>query len=234
MNISDNTFKSIYIIVFVFLFIALKNSIFFSGYEKMLASAVLGAVGALSGYGLYILVHRGSTELKYITLIVSFFFMLVITFTKKNTVSENEIEEQIITQLVAATRPQMDSLDSVTKVKINEILHSPVDTNFFSSKNLTSAQRRKFITCEICGYKGVLLDSSRCYYCYSDIFDTVLYKPAEKAQWIKKEQLSFFSIDTITDKIEFYAPKVDDGFKKDPLWKPSVTEPEVRKYSLGQ
>ena len=50
----------------------------------------------------------------------------------------------------------------------------------------------------------------------------------DKQEWLKEEQLFWFTIDSLTEKIDFYNPAIDEGFVKDKNWRPMITEQEIK------
>jgi hypothetical protein len=103
----------------------------------------------------------------------------------------------------------------------------PFNPNDLKPPKLSEAEYKRLITCEVCGYKAVCPDSTYCYNCRSEIFDTTFYSKSEKLEWLKNEQLIWFTPMTPEEKISLYGPKIEDGFIKDSLWKPAITEKDV-------
>ena len=121
--------------------------------------------------------------------------------------------------------------DSITKTVLADIKKHPVDTNNFNANRLNSKQLSKLITCEICGYIAVLLDSGYCFHCFNSIFNSTAYKLNDKEKWVRDEQLNWFELYDKNEKVNFYGPKIESGFKKDIHWKPIITEKEVKTFS---
>jgi hypothetical protein len=88
----------------------------------------------------------------------------------------------------------------------------------------------KLTTCEICGYSTLTSTDTKCDYCENAIWDeqkaTSEFK--SKQDWLKSEQLFWFSIDSLTENIDFYNPPIEEGFVKDENWKPSISEQDLR------
>lgn len=229
MKLAESTIQRVFVFLFCILFIGLKRLTFFAGYDRLLVSAVLGGAGAAFGFLLYKLVSERSPLLKFLVLVLAVIPLLFILpeFESKPVEKKISPEEFIMLQL----KETIDSIDSVTKAKIEENIHKPVDFIEVYAKDLTPLQRKNLLTCEICGYKALINDSASCSLCYGLVFDTTIYKETDHEQWLRDEQLLFFSVDSGTSKVDLYFPKTDHGFKKDPLWKPRVTEAEVIGYS---
>lgn len=85
-------------------------------------------------------------------------------------------------------------------------------------------------TCEICGYKAIDTTKKRCKYCGSLTWDEQkkIHGYDDEQQWLKEEQLFWFALDSLTEKVDFYKPTVDEGFVKDKNWRPLVTEKEIK------
>lgn len=86
-----------------------------------------------------------------------------------------------------------------------------------------------FLTCEICGYKGITSDKNECDY-YGNLTwneKKKIKNYEDKREWLKEEQLFWYSIDSLTQKIEFYNPLVDEGFEKDKNWKPIINQQDL-------
>lgn len=85
-------------------------------------------------------------------------------------------------------------------------------------------------TCEICGYKAVGKTKKQCEYCGSFPWDEQMKIKGydDKQEWLKEEQLFWFALDSLTDKIDFYNPQIDEGFVKDMNWRPLVTEQDIK------
>lgn len=85
-------------------------------------------------------------------------------------------------------------------------------------------------TCEICGYKAIRRTGNQCNYCggftWSEKKKIKGYD--NKTEWLKEEQLSWFSLDSFTGNENFYNPPIDEGYIKDKNWRPLVTEEEIK------
>jgi F0F1-type ATP synthase assembly protein I len=230
MKPSNDTIKTIYIIVFFILFTSFKNHDIFSGYNKLLIAGILGGIGAAFGFILYQLLNKKDIFFQCLILIaIAASALLLIPRSAKEKKKPEIISSH--NNIALDLKNKLDSIDSVTAKQIEEIKHRPIDTSRVYAWNLTSTQKKNLLTCDVCGYKALVKDSEYCFFCYSAVFDTSVYNPNEKKDWLKNEQLFFFSVDNIASKINFYTPKVENGFIKDPIWKPSVTEHEVKEYS---
>jgi ribosomal protein L37E len=118
---------------------------------------------------------------------------------------------------------------TITKtIALTAIIGLCISTIFITSY-LTKS---KLTTCEICGYKTLKSTDTECAYCGNKTWDIVksqkLTRFSEKKYWIIDEQISWFSIDSLTEKIDFYSPTIDEGFAKDKNWRPLVTEQEIK------
>lgn len=100
-------------------------------------------------------------------------------------------------------------------------------TTLFVITNLT---KPKLQTCEICGYKAIKLKETECQFCGNSNWETEKANNTYsiKEEWIKDEQLFWFHIDSLNEKINFFTPDNEDGFEKDKNWKPLITEQEIR------
>lgn len=85
-------------------------------------------------------------------------------------------------------------------------------------------------TCEICGYKAIGTKKKPCEYCGSLPWEEQkkIKGYDDKQEWLKEEQLFWFTIDSLTEKIDFYNPAIDEGFVKDKNWRPMITEQEIK------
>jgi ribosomal protein L37E len=84
-------------------------------------------------------------------------------------------------------------------------------------------------TCEICGYKAVGTTKKECEYCGSLSWDEQkkIIGYNDRQEWLRDEQLFWFSLDSLTQKVDFYNPIIDEGFEKDKDWKPIITVKEL-------
>lgn len=85
-------------------------------------------------------------------------------------------------------------------------------------------------TCEICGYIAVNPDSGYCLNCNNSILDSLTKNKFIKNSWLKRDQIYWFSSSVTSNKVDFYNPMNENGFKKDINWKPMVLEREVLDY----
>jgi transcription elongation factor Elf1/phage shock protein PspC (stress-responsive transcriptional regulator) len=111
-------------------------------------------------------------------------------------------------------------------VSLTALLGLGISTILFIS-NLTKPE---LTTCEICGYMTLKSTSTECDYCGNTTWDENKSKAefATKQDWIKSGQIFWFSIDSLSEKIDFYNPTIDEGFVKDKNWRPIVSEQEIR------
>lgn len=83
-------------------------------------------------------------------------------------------------------------------------------------------------SCEICGYDAIEITKNKCDYCENIPYDQKKIKGyKDKQEWLKEEQLFWFSLDSASQKVDFFNPAVDEGFIKDKNWKPSITQQEL-------
>lgn len=84
-------------------------------------------------------------------------------------------------------------------------------------------------TCEVCGFIAVFPDKSECDYCGSLTWDKQykLEPSISKKEWLKAEQLDWFSIDSLNQVIDFYESSPDQGFLKDNNWKPVISQEDL-------
>jgi hypothetical protein len=197
---------------------AYKDLAFFSGFNRMLTSVILGASGAGLGALVYQLVSKQTDLIKYLTACG----LCIVLITGAVLLPKNKPETNLEDKLTAI-------IDSAFKAKTDEIMHRPIDTNALKPPKLTPEQYAKLVTCEVCGYVALCPDSAYCYNCFNMKFDSKYID--DKHKWLRNEQSFWFSPDEKTNKVQFFDPKVENGFKKDPAWKPIVTEKEVRDYN---
>lgn len=93
----------------------------------------------------------------------------------------------------------------------------------------TKLNKPTLLTCEICGYKAIGKAKKQCEFCGSFPWDEQKKNKGydDKQEWLKEEQLFWFALDSLTEKIDFYDPTVVEGFEKDKNWRPSVTKEEI-------
>lgn len=90
-------------------------------------------------------------------------------------------------------------------------------------------------TCEVCGYKAIDKTKKECQYCGSLTWEeqNKIKGYNDKQEWLREEQLLWFwlSLDSLTPNIDFYNPRVSEGFSKDENWKPIITSAELIEYN---
>lgn len=214
MKTQQNNERMIFIVVFGVLSIFFNKLTFFEGMNRFLVSGTLGAIGGILGALAYELVAKSNNYVKYgflavcICAILGVFYLVDLSYKKE-----------------VVDAPSVPFED-----KVEELAKQPLDTNRFKTPVLTDDEREKLITCEICGYKAVNPDSVYCYNCFGSIFSLSGYSLTNKNKWLKEQQLIQFYPDEKTHKVNFFEPKIENGFRKDPSWKPSVSEQEVIEY----
>lgn len=94
-----------------------------------------------------------------------------------------------------------------------------------------SITKEQLPTCDICGYESVDSAKQTCHVCGNDTWKEVstLHTYNSKKKWIKEEQLFWFAIDNAKEKPNFYLPNKEEGYDKDPEWKPSISEKDLKK-----
>jgi hypothetical protein len=109
---------------------------------------------------------------------------------------------------------------------LTALLGLGISTILFAS----TLTKPELTTCEICGYMTLKSTSTECDYCGNTTWDENKGKTefATKQDWIKSGQIFWFSIDSLSEKIDFYNPSIDEGFVKDKNWRPIVSEQEIR------
>ena len=90
-------------------------------------------------------------------------------------------------------------------------------------------------TCEICGYIAIDKENTACDNCISDTWNAFDAKEEykNKEEWVKEEQLFWFSTDSFNDSL-FYTPYMVDSFIKDKNWKPSITADDIIEYEESE
>lgn len=164
----------------------------------------------------------------------------IITVTKENI--ETEIQwSEIIEIDLTKERDIIFKIDQKEKFKIeNEcegwfyLLKNIQERKIAVSKKLETYINKIFLNlspCEICGYFAV--KDVECFNCLVDKFEPDMLEEFEsKIEYIKEEQLDYFSIDKLDKKVVFYPEKNKfEVFKFNKNWKLLVTEAEVREYS---
>ncbi|MCG9880340.1 MAG: hypothetical protein MH472_07050 [Bacteroidia bacterium] len=93
----------------------------------------------------------------------------------------------------------------------------------------TKIKRSILQTCEICGYIAITSDKKECGYCGSLTWENQkkINGYDDKQEWLKDEQLLWFSLDSLTQPIDFYKPDLDEGFEKDKNWKPIINQQDL-------
>jgi len=115
-----------------------------------------------------------------------------------------------------------------TKIKtLSLVIFVFVLTGFVRITYLNSLP--KLLTCEICGYKAVLIESTECDHCGTKTWLVDKDKFNNKEVWLKEKQLDWFYLFD-ENELNYGRPKVDEGFEKDIKWKPVITKKEIREY----
>jgi hypothetical protein len=226
---NNDPFKNICIVAYCVLFANFTSLSFFHQYNEIITGAILGAAGALIGLFFYRLLEKRSNATRYIALVS---ILVATIFLLRQLSARNASKDS--PSLSVTSSDSVDFLgitDTSLKRKMYDIIHQPIDTSFVAmqANDLSSIQRRHLTTCEICGYIARERDSSYCYNCYAAVFDSSETNE-KKIDWIKNEQLFWFSMDE-KQPVDFYKPLYQSGFKKDLKWKPVVSEKDVLKYS---
>ncbi|MFM7853028.1 MAG: hypothetical protein ACKO96_14210 [Flammeovirgaceae bacterium] len=131
-----------------------------------------------------------------------------------------------IYRLVKAKTHWIKSIVIVTSIICISLLSIPIQS---FSKRLT------YDTCDICGFVSVDKQTHECQMCVSKEWDDKMMTGyTGKEQYIKEEQLFWFSTESSGEKVNFYLPEGErnkNKFPKDENWKPLVTDQEVIEYS---
>lgn len=212
MDQAKNLTGNMYVFVFAFAFLSLKKA-FIWDVNPFLLGGILCVLGGLLGHLVYRLVQNKVVYIKYGVPAV----MLVVIFGLSFLAKKHPDKPMNLVEYYQ---------NNVLKPDLDKAFNKAI-THPYKVPVLTDEQRKKLITCEICGYKALCPDSTYCYNCVCEVFDTSLYRPNEKLDWLKNEQSKYFMMDSVGQKVNFYEPKIQDGFKKDPKWKPVITEQEA-------
>jgi hypothetical protein len=131
-----------------------------------------------------------------------------------------------IYRLVKAKTHWIKSIVIVISIICISLLSIPIQS---FSKRLT------YDTCDICGFVSVDKQTHDCQMCVSKEWDDKMMTGyTDKEQYIKEEQLFWFSTESSGEKVNFYLPEGErnrNKFPKDENWKPLVTDQEVIEYS---
>lgn len=115
------------------------------------------------------------------------------------------------------------------------IIIGVVAISFLSIALQSYAKKVTHEICEICGFISVDKETHECQICVSKEWnDKLMTGYAGKEEYIKEEQLFWFSTESSFEKVNFYLPdgeKNEVNFPKSGNWKPLVTEKEVIEYS---
>lgn len=169
---------------------------------KPIFTGLIFILGAILGLGIYTLLKNKKAIIKILILIISYIIILSVLLVCKNNINH----------------PVNDSTKSIIiKDTIKKI-------GIINNKNLK--------TCPVCGYISIYPDSNYCSLCYKMVFDSISNNEEKRIKWLKMDQLNWFSaLYNENHKVDFYNPKINEGYIKDSLWKPIVTEKEIIDYS---
>ncbi len=114
----------------------------------------------------------------------------------------------------------------LTKIIILTVITVISIMSLFIAHNLT---KKHFLTCEVCGYIAVDSKKQECEVCGNVTWEKekTYGEQTDKNVWLIDEQLFWFEIDSITQQIDFYSPKQENGFIKDNNWKPIISKKNV-------
>ncbi len=104
----------------------------------------------------------------------------------------------------------------------------------YSDTKPTLAQESEFSTCPVCGYKTLTTDDKFCEECLVELTEIEMIEEGYSSieEFIKDEQISFFTPDSIVEDIDFFNPKVsEDGYEKDLSWKPIASKDTILKFN---
>jgi len=99
---------------------------------------------------------------------------------------------------------------------------------------VSESKKSNLLTCEVCGYKSINSKDSICQVCETKPWERFKnWKAFEvKRDYIEYNQLLFFGIDSLNQKIDFYSPQTIKTFDKDNNWKPILTAEKIREDFL--
>jgi hypothetical protein len=110
---------------------------------------------------------------------------------------------------------------------------SLIHLNYSDTKpNLT--EETELITCPVCGYKSLTKDDKLCGECIVELTEAEMIEDgySSMTEFIKEEQISFFTPDSLVQDIDFFNPKVsEDGYNKDMKWKPIAPKDTILKFN---
>lgn len=94
---------------------------------------------------------------------------------------------------------------------------------------VTKLNKPTLQTCEICGYVAISSGKKECGYCGTLTWDNKkkIKGYEDKREWLKDEQLFWFSLDSLKQPIDFYERNLDEGFYKDKNWKPIINQQDL-------
>ncbi|WP_338769826.1 hypothetical protein WAF17_10625 [Bernardetia sp. ABR2-2B] len=90
------------------------------------------------------------------------------------------------------------------------------------------------ITCSVCGYKTLTKDDKLCGECLVELTESEMTEEGYSSmeEFIKEEQIIFFSSDSLVDTVDFYNPKISEyEYEKDLNWTPLVSKDSVLKFN---
>lgn len=98
----------------------------------------------------------------------------------------------------------------------------------------TLAKKSGLLGCSVCGYLAIEKANALCQNCGIVATDSAWNAEGlTKTAFLQREQLDYFSRDTVDFKVDIMGPKVSDkGFLKDSLWKPQrfITPGRVQEF----
>lgn len=98
----------------------------------------------------------------------------------------------------------------------------------------STAEHDGLLGCKVCGYLAVKESAAICQNCGIETADSVWeLEGLTKTAFLQREQLDYFSQDTVDFKVDIMGPKVSKkGFLKDSLWKPQrfITSGRVQEF----
>ena len=89
------------------------------------------------------------------------------------------------------------------------------------------------VTCEVCGYKAIIENTSDCDYCASETWEVIKTEGdyTSEKEWLYDEQMFWF-YESDTNDVDFYGPPKDDGFEKDVFWEPFISMKDIYEMSI--
>lgn len=88
----------------------------------------------------------------------------------------------------------------------------------------------RLLTCPVCGFHTLYGEGDLCKVCNVEVSEdaAALEDYASVKEYIQAEQMMYFLPEKVGEKVDFFAPYPGkEGYRKDPDWKPIVSEQDV-------